>query len=217
MASTQPPPHQTRSRAGAVDTAAAGRAGRGDAPGRVVAASQASADSSEHQRIAVVDETVQAFVRLRGTPRSAESASCHSTSIVVSDPDSAQQHAASQPLCIRSDSLAQQFATGGRLEFGENRERCVETLRIKRGLHAATADAASLRKADSPCREHAGEWMHHELVDAEQLRDGTGMLAGGAAERQQREPGRILAVPQREFPDGVGHLRNRDLDESLGE
>ena len=46
---------------------------------------------------------------------------------------------------------------------------------------------------------------HHDVADAQALRDGAGMLASGAAEGDQRVIHRIVAAAQRDRPDGVRH------------
>ena len=59
--------------------------------------------------------------------------------------------------------------------------------------------------------------MQQHFVDAERVRDGAGVLAGRAAEAQQREPRRVLPVMQREFADRIGHACDGHLEERLGQ
>jgi hypothetical protein len=85
--------------------------------------------------------------------------------------------------------------------------------RSSRYLDAAPPDAAALRQPDAPGRQHSGERVQQQRVDAEQLGHCAGVLSRGAAEGHQCELLSVLAVTQCELVDGVGHFRNGDLEE----
>ena len=116
-----------------------------------------------------------------------------------------------------TDVLAQQFCTRHLLELGQPLLGGERALSIERRLEAAPADTAPLCESDAPGGEHAGQRMQQQVVDAEQFCDCAGVLAGCAAERQQREPAGVLAVAQREFADGIRHLRLGDRQERVGQ
>ena len=84
---------------------------------------------------------------------------------------------------------------------------------VERCFDAAAAHEAALGKPDAPGRQHARQRVQQQRLDAQQVRHGAGVLAGGAAERHQREALRVLAVAERQLADRVGHLRHRDVHE----
>ncbi len=64
-------------------------------------------------------------------------------------------------------------------------------------------------------REHAGERVDEHRVHAQLVRHQAGVLAPGAAEALQGEPGRVVPLLQRHLLDRVGHVGDGDAKEAL--
>ncbi len=113
------------------------------------------------------------------------------------------------------DRLPQQLATRLGLEFGHAARSTPGACFVARFPAAAPSHAASQRQADAARREHARERVKQDRVDAEGLGHRARVLAGRAAERQERESRRVVALPQRELADRVRHACHRDLQEGV--
>ena len=88
---------------------------------------------------------------------------------------------------------------------------------VERAFDRAPPDRATAGQPYAIGRQHAGERMQQHFPGAEQLGDGARVLARGAAETQQPEAGRILAVVQGEFANRVRHASAGHLQEGIGQ
>ena len=103
------------------------------------------------------------------------------------------------------------------LELIERRAGRGEARLIQRAAQARAAHGEPIRHADAERREHARQRMHQDAARAGGARHPAGVLAGGAAEAEQRELARIASLACGDLADGVRHRFDSDLEERLGE
>ena len=87
---------------------------------------------------------------------------------------------------------------------------------IQRGLQGGLVDHAHVRQAHAVGREHPREGVDQDLLHAQRLRHPAGQLAGGAAEAGEHVPGHVIAPPDGDALDGVGHVLHGDPEVPLG-
>ena len=115
------------------------------------------------------------------------------------------------------DSLGRELAAGHGAELRDELAHPVHRRWVERGLDGLLPHDGRVGQADAEGRQHAGQRRHDDGADAERVGDGAGVLASGAAERRQCIAGDVVALLHRDPLHGIGHVRDRDLQEPLGD
>jgi len=100
------------------------------------------------------------------------------------------------------------------LEIGQPIVDAIRAL-VERLQHLALREALDHRVTEADGAQEAGVAGQDDLPDAEQLRDPAGVLAAGAAERDQAVVGGVDALAHRDVPDRLGHALVGDAQQAL--
>ena len=82
-------------------------------------------------------------------------------------------------------------------------------------LDGALTQRADIRQPHTIRRQHAGKRMHKHRIHAQHVGDETGMLAASTAKTLQGIIGYIITALHRDFLDRIGHILDRDTQESV--
>ena len=129
----------------------------------------------------------------------------------------AQVHLAAQLDGRGRNALAADFVARGLPQLRQARCRGGQAGRVERQLQCGFAHRNLVGQAHAVGRQHARHRVHEDAAHAERVGHAAGMLATGAAEALQGVLGHVVAARHRDALDRVGHVLDRDLQETLGQ
>lgn len=88
---------------------------------------------------------------------------------------------------------------------------------VKWHLDGALAQGAHLGCAHAVGRQHPGQGVQKDALDAQGVSHKAGVLSAGAAKGAQSIAGQVVAALRGDAPDGPGHVVDRHTDEAVGD
>ena len=117
---------------------------------------------------------------------------------------------------VRFTALALHLRAAIGFHFGEGLLQIGDHRVVESRLDGALAHHPKVGEPHAVGRQHAGERMDEHAADAECVGHQAGVLATGAAEANQRVLGDVVASLDRNLLDRLGHVLDRDHQETVG-
>jgi hypothetical protein len=170
----------------------------------------------DHERLAGIRNRTAARSAPR-TPRRRPPLAAFRTSIVVSVPSTLTCSVRRHAMRERSMPWRATSSRAGVSSASSVRAASASARFVERRLDRLLPQRAHVREPHPVRRQHARERMDEHARHAERVGDEAGVLPARAAEAAQRVLGDVVAALDADVLDRVRHVRDRDLEEPVGD